>query len=253
VQGADLWGSLVDGFTAVINFCYLLTAKVGWGNYGMAIILLTIAMKMLLYPLTAKQMASVKAMQEIQPMVKEIQEKYRKEPEKAQHAIMDLYRQKKVNPLAGCLPLLIQLPILIAFYQALLKFPYVDETAAGFFWIPNLSNPDPWFILPILAAASTFWQQKVSMTSANDQTQKTLLFTMPLFLGYLAYKMPAGLALYWVVFSVLGAVQQMYINSKRSPVEAIPAPEETGKKKRGISKQHEPGVEDSGKGGKDRR
>lgn len=234
----SIWGTLVAGFSSVIEFFYQMTVTIGYGNYGLAIILLTATMKMLLYPLTAKQMKSVKAMQEIQPQIKELQEKHRKNPEKAQKAVMELYREKKVNPLAGCLPLLIQMPILIAFYQALLRFNYADPSAAGFLWIANLSQSkpsDPYYILPILTAAATYWQQRVSTASPNDPTQRTMLYTMPLFLGYIAYTVPAGLALYWVVFSVLGAVQQLFINRSNKTAISVPAApsEGEGKRKKG--------------------
>lgn len=232
---SQLWGSLVGGFSTVIQFFYGLTETAGFGNYGIAIIMLTVVMKMALYPLTAKQLASVKAMQELQPQIKELQEKHKKNPEKAQKAIMELYQKKKVNPLAGCLPLLVQMPILIAFYQALLRFDYVKPEAASFLWISNLSNPDHTLILPILTAAATFWQQKVSTTSVNDPTQRTMLYTMPLFLGWISYKLPAGLGLYWVVFSVLGALQQIYVNRTNRTGKEVPEtpPEGEGKRKKG--------------------
>jgi len=209
-----LWQSFVNGFSQIIQFFYTLTNDFGIGNYGLAIILITVLLKIILYPLSAKQMESVRAMQEIQPKIKELQEKYKKQPEKAQQAIMELYRKHKVNPLAGCLPLLVQMPILIAFYQALFHLEYLEPSHAGFIWITNLSEPDHMLILPILAAASTFWQQKVSMPSTTDPTQRYMLYFMPLLIGYFAYKFPAGLALYWVVFNLIGSVQQIYINKQ---------------------------------------
>lgn len=245
-----MWGSLVNGFSEIIQLFYKLTVALGIGNYGLAIILITVAIKLLLYPLTAKQMQSVKEMQELQPRIKEIQEKYKKQPEKAQQAIMELYREKKVNPLSGCLPLLIQLPILIAFYQALLRFPYQDPEAAGFFWISNLSSPDHTLVLPVLAALATFWQQRVSTFSVEDPTQRMMLYTMPIFMGYLAYKLPAGLALYWVVFSVLGALQQMYINHRhRAGKNGDDAAPSEGKRKKGEKIKNEPGTSGNRKSG----
>lgn len=245
-----MWGNFVSGFAWIIQKFYEATALVGIANFGVAIIFITIAMKILLYPLTAKQMASVKAMQEIQPQIKKLQEKHKKNPEKAQKAIMELYRKKRINPLAGCLPLLIQMPILIAFYQALYRIKDIvtnlqlDPSALKFLWIADITNPDqslvvggqayPIPILPVLAAATTFWQQRVSITSVNDPTQRAMLYTMPLFLGWISYKLPAGLALYWVMFSILGALQQMYVNRTQAgkETEEVP-PEEEGKKKKG--------------------
>ncbi|NLC07688.1 MAG: membrane protein insertase YidC [Syntrophomonadaceae bacterium] len=242
-----MWQSFVNGFSQLIQFVYGLTVDFGVGSYGLAIILITILLKILIYPLSAKQMESMRAMQEIQPKVKELQEKFKKQPERAQQAVMELYQKHKVNPLAGCLPLLIQMPILIAFYQALLHIEYLEPAHAGFFWIPNLSEPDRMLILPILAAASTFWQQIVTTPAAMDQTQKYLLFFMPLFIGYISYKFPAGLALYWVVFSVLGALQQIYVNRKgrkggaEVEVEIVtekPVTKPSAKAKKGVKRKH---------------
>lgn len=215
-----MWHSFVQGFSSIIQLFYSYTVQLGVGNYGLAIIMITILLKMLLYPLSAKQMNSVKGMQELQPKVKELQEKYKGQPEKAQKEVMALYKEHKVNPLAGCFPLLVQMPILIAFYQALLSLEYLEPSHAGFLWIANLSQPDRTLILPILTAASTYWQQKVSTINTQDQTQKYMLIFMPLFIGYLSYTFPAGLALYWVVFSVIGALQQMYVNHKTNKAKA---------------------------------
>lgn len=216
-----MWHSFVHGFSDIIQLFYSFTVKMGVGNYGLAIILITILLKVLLYPLSARQMSSVKAMQELQPMVKDLQERYKGQPEKAQKAVMELYKEHKVNPLAGCFPLLIQMPIIIAFYQALLRLEYLVPAHAGFLWIANLSMRDTTFILPILTAASTYWQQKVSTTNTKDQMQKYMLYFMPLFIGYIASTFPAGLALYWVVFSVIGALQQIYVNRKHNKAQAI--------------------------------
>lgn len=215
-----MWHSFVQGFSSIIHLFYSYTVQLGIGNYGLAIIMITILLKMLLYPLSAKQMNSVKGMQELQPKVKELQEKYKGQPEKAQKEVMELYKEQKVNPLAGCFPLLVQMPILIAFYQALLGLEYLEPSHAGFLWIANLSQPDRTLILPILTAASTYWQQKVSTANTQDQTQKYMLIFMPLFIGYLSYTFPAGLALYWVVFSVIGALQQIYVNHKTNKAKA---------------------------------
>ena len=215
-----MWHSFVQGFSSLIQLFYSFTVQMEIGNYGLAIIMITISLKLLLYPLSAKQMSSVKAMQQIQPKVKDLQEKYKGQPEKAQKAVMELYKENKVNPLAGCFPLLIQMPILIAFYQALLGLEYLEPSHAGFLWIANLSQPDRTLILPILTAASTYWQQKVGTPNTGDATQKYMLIFMPLFIGYLSYTFPAGLALYWVVFSVIGALQQIYVNRKQNKVKA---------------------------------
>jgi YidC/Oxa1 family membrane protein insertase len=191
---------------------YEFTTQIGAPSYGLAIIFMTIAIKLAMFPLTQKQMKSMRAMQEIQPKTKYIQAKYKDDPQLSQKKIMELYKEHGVNPLGGCLPLLIQMPIFLAFYQSLFNFNYVDVANAGFLWVPDIAKPDPFFILAILAAATTFLQQKISMVESNDPTQKAMLYLMPLMMAWIALKMPAGLPLYWVVFNILGIFQQLYVN-----------------------------------------
>lgn len=207
-----MWQAFVHWFASVINIMYGLTVQMGLPSYGLAIILMTIAIKLIMFPLTQKQMKSMSAMQKIQPKTKYIQEKYKDDPQLMQQKIMEMYKEHGVNPLGGCLPLLIQMPIFIAFYQSLFNFEFINQAHASFLWIPNIANPDPYFILAILAAATTFIQQKVSMVESNDPTQKMMLYFMPVFMAWIAYKMPAGLPLYWVVFNILGILQQLYVN-----------------------------------------
>lgn len=196
----------------------------GVANYGLAIIFMTIIIKMALYPLTNIQMKSMRGMQEIQPKMKEIQQKYSGDPEKIQSETMKLYKESGVNPLSGCLPLLIQMPILIAFYSALLKFKYVIPSHAVFIWVPNLSAPDPFYLLPILAGLTTFIQQKISTVDAKDPTQRTMLMFMPLFIGWMATRFAAGLALYWVMFNLLSILQQLYVNYSNRNRVAVGVP-----------------------------
>ncbi|ADG83842.1 YidC/Oxa1 family membrane protein insertase [Thermincola potens] len=222
---------LTAGMTALLEFFYKLTVSMGIPNYGLAIILITVLIKMLLLPLTIKQMKSLKMTQQLQPKVKEIQEKY-KDPKQAQQAIMELYKQYGANPLSGCLPLLLQMPIIIALYRALMKFPYTNEAHAKFLWISNLSQHDK-IVLPILAVLTTYLLQRMT-TNMQDQTQKTMLIVMPLFIGWLSMSFPAGLALYWVVTNLVGAIQQYFINKMPLdiPVKEETGPNETGRKKR---------------------
>ncbi len=213
---------LVEFISGSIQFLYEMVSKIGLPNYGLAIILFTVIVKLLMFPLTAQQVRSMKRIQELQPKVKEIQNKYKKEPQKSQQAIMELYQREKVNPLSGCLPLLLQMPILFALFSALRTFfdpvahpPYVVLEHAKFIWIPSLGQPDPYYILAFLAAAFTYLQQKVSMPATGDQTQRTMLILMPLFMGWIAATFPAGLSLYWVIYSVISALEQVII--KRQP------------------------------------
>jgi YidC/Oxa1 family membrane protein insertase len=210
----DIFNAIVDGMTWLLNWLYQFTGSVGVPNYGIAIILLTVIIKVVLYPLTNKQMKSMMAMQQLQPKVKEIQEKWKaKDPQKMQQMIMELYKQHNVNPAAGCLPLLVQMPILFALYRSLFNFPYINEAHASFIWLQNLSARDPYYILPVLAGVTTFFQSKMT-TMSNDPTQRMMLYTMPVFIAWIAGTVPAGLALYWVVFNVVGIIQQFFINKQ---------------------------------------
>ena len=207
-----MWQSFVQWFASVIEFMYGLTASLGMPNYGLAIIFMTIAIKLILFPLTQKQMKSMRGMQEIQPKIKYIQEKYKDDPQKMQGKVMELYKENGVNPFGGCLPLLIQMPIFIAFYQSLYKFNFAVAEHARFLWIPDIGQPDGLYLLAILAATTTFLQQRVSMVDTKDPTQKTMLYIMPLFMAWIAATLPAGLPLYWVTFNILGILQQLYVN-----------------------------------------
>ncbi|NLB87794.1 MAG: membrane protein insertase YidC, partial [Syntrophomonadaceae bacterium] len=189
-----------------------LTDSIGVPNYGLAIIFLTIIIKLILFPLSQKQMKSMRAMQELQPKIKYLQEKYKNDPQKMQVKVMQLYQEQGVSPFGGCLPLLIQMPIFIAFYQSLYQFEFSVAEHAKFLWINDIGQPDSLYILAILAAATTYLQQRVSMIDTKDPTQKSMLYIMPLFMAWIAATMPAGLPLYWVTFNILGILQQLYVN-----------------------------------------
>ncbi len=194
-------------------------------NWGIAIILLSLAVYLLLYPLTLKQMRSMKEMQLLQPKIQELQKLHKDNPQKLNKEIMELYREHKVNPLSGCLPLILQMPIFFALYQALMRT--VALKGANFLWIKDLSEPDRLIVLknslpllgkdinllPILMMIGMFVQQKITMVSsgsgqANEQ-QKIMLFVFPLIFGIIFYNMPAGLVLYWFVNSILMLVAQI--------------------------------------------
>ncbi|NLC77944.1 MAG: membrane protein insertase YidC [Clostridia bacterium] len=220
-----MFGSLVNFISESIQFFYNITASLGIPNYGIAILFFTIVIKIILFPLTATQARSMKKMQEIQPKIKELQEKYKKDPQKAQQKMMELYQKEKVNPFAGCLPLLVQMPILFALFSSLRTFfdpvrhpEYVNLDHASFLWVSNLGSPDPW-VLPILAGLFTFLQSRVSMGSSNDQTQKTMLYVMPLMMAWFARSFPAGLSLYWVMYSIISALEQWVIRRTPSGVK----------------------------------
>lgn len=207
---------VVQWMTSLLKWLYDLTSLVGLANYGIAIILLTIIIKSLIFPLTWKQMKSMRKTMDIQPKVQELQKKYKGDPQKLNAEIMELYKANNVNPAGGCLPILVQLPIFWALYSALYNFGnYIaDPNQAQFLWF-NLTMKDPYYILAVLAAATTFLQTKVTSPNAStDPTQKTMLYVMPFFFGYISATVPAGLALYWVTMNIVSIVQQLYINRK---------------------------------------
>lgn len=217
LQDIIMWHHIVYVFSWLIQYIYGLTAVIHIPNYGLAIILMTLLIKVLLFPLTNMQMKSMRAMQEFQPQLKVLQDQYKDDPKNLQSQIMKLYEENGINPLSGCLPMLVQMPILIAFYQAMSQIHYANSAHAGFLFINNLSNVGYQeglygLILPLLSAITTYYQQKISTVDTADPTQKAMLLTMPLFIGWMAYKFQAGLALYWVTMNLFGIIQQLWIN-----------------------------------------
>lgn len=216
----EIFGALVDGMTVILNALYGVTAAIGVPNYGLAIVLLTVIIKVVLYPLNYRQMHSMVAMQRLQPKIKEIQQKYKKDPQKLQQKMMELYKEQGVNPLSGCLPLLIQLPILIALYRALLNLfqtPGVEHL--DFLWIANLGQRGIHrpvdILLPLLAGVTTYWQMRLTpQASGQEQMQRVMSLTMPAFIAYITITLPAGLGLYWVVFNLLTIAQQYVMNRR---------------------------------------
>lgn len=192
-------------------------------NYGVAIILLTIALRLLMWPLTRKSYASMMAMQKMQPEMARIQKQFANDKPRMQMEMMRLYKTHKTSPMSGCLPMLIQIPIFFALYKALLIS--VQMRSAHFLWISDLAVMDPYFILPILMGATMWWQQRLQTASVshgggNDvaaQTQKMMKW-MPILFTIMFAWMPAGLVLYWTVSNLFGIVQMFVIKraSKRS-------------------------------------
>lgn len=194
-------------------------------NYGFAIIVLTIIIKIVLYPLQHKSIVSMKKMQKVQPKVESIKNKYRKsqkDPEQRQKMnveMMNLYKQEGINPMGGCLPMLLQLPILWGFYGLLGRA--IELRGAPFiWWIHDLSAKDPYYITPILMTITMFIQQAITPTSA-DPAQKRMFLIMPLVFGWIFKEFPSGLVLYWFVQNILTIVQQMIMNKywKDHPAE----------------------------------
>lgn len=190
-------------------------------SYGLAIIIVTLMLRVLILPLMIKQTKSTKAMQALQPQMKELREKYsakdQQTQQKLQKEMMELFQTHGVNPLAGCLPILVQMPILIAFYHAIIRTPQinpeVDPSYTGapqeFLWF-ELGNADPYFILPLVAGATTFIQQKMMMVQDNPQ-MKALLYIMPIMIMAFAAFFPSALALYWVIGNLFMIIQTYFI------------------------------------------
>ena len=180
----NLFDPLVQVFRLVFEGFYNLTAAVGFANYGIAIILMTILVKALMYPLTAKQVRSMKAMQELQPALKKLQKDYKNNPQLLQQKMAELYKEAGVNPLAGCLPLLIQMPILMGVYYCLYGYSYSGDPT--FLWLTSLSDTDPLYVLPILSALTTYIQQKQTMANNGQDNQHRLdFFEFPIRTGCL--------------------------------------------------------------------
>ena len=212
---------IIQGMTYLLNILYNFSATIGLPNYGVAIILLTILIKTLIYPLTYKQMASMRKTVDLQPKIKAIQAKYKNDKEKANTAVMELYKEHNVNPMGGCLPILVQLPIFWALYTTLHNFKYDPSNVwAHMFLGFDLTKiygftPSFHLILPVFAAATTYLQTKVTNPNASaDPTQKTMLYIMPVFFAYISVTVPSGLALYWVTMNCVSILQQLYINRK---------------------------------------
>ncbi len=204
----NLFDPLVQVFRLVFEGFYNLTAAVGFANYGIAIILMTILVKALMYPLTAKQVRSMKAMQELQPALKKLQKDYKNNPQLLQQKMAELYKEAGVNPLAGCLPLLIQMPILMGVYYCLYGYSYSGDPT--FLWLTSLSDTDPLYVLPILSALTTYIQQKQTMANngQDNQQMKIMSYMMPLFIGWISLNFPSGLVVYWVTMILCELARQ---------------------------------------------
>lgn len=195
------------------------------GNYGVAIILVALLQKIAFYPLTAKSLRSMRAMQALQPKLAALQERYKNNPQKKKQETMELYSKHGANPLGGCLPMLAQVPIFIALYNALSSS--VEMWRAPFLWIKDLSRPDalftvdvwglkdyPFNLLALLMGASMFVQQKMSPSTGDPQQAKMMLFLMPTMFTFMFWAFPSGLVLYWLVNNILQVGQQHWMERR---------------------------------------
>lgn len=230
----DLGWSFI-GWLAAVILMFLNWVNQYIGNYGISIIILTVIIKIITYPLTVKSLTSSRRMQEVQPIMKEIQAKYKDNPEKLNQEMMEVYRKYKVNPVSGCLPLIIQIPIFYAFFNTLRNA--VDLKGAPFFlWVNDLSKPDALFdlgftipfinastfnLLPLVMTAVWAVQMITGQpTGAVKSEQQKLMMIMPIVFGFLLYNMPSGLVIYWTVNTLLTLVQQIVMNQMSRAKEA---------------------------------
>lgn len=188
-----------------LNFTHKITK-----NYGVDIIIISILLKVLFWPLTRKSYLSMKEMQKVQPEMAMLREKYKDDKARLNKEMMDLYKRRKVNPLGGCLPMVVQIPIFFALYWALMGS--IELRHAPFIlWINDLSDKDPIYISPILMGASMVWQQKMT-PSVGDPRQAKMMMLMPVVFTFLFLSFPAGLVIYWLVTNLLTIGQQYFIN-----------------------------------------
>lgn len=187
------------------------------GSYGLAILATTIIIRLAVLPLMIKQLKSSKAMQALQPELQKLREKYKDNQQKIQEETLKLFQKHNVNPLAGCLPLLVQMPILIAFYQAIMRNQSVSSH--DFLWMA-LGQPDPFYILPVLAAVTTYLQSKMMGTGMPPNPQmQMMLVIMPIMILVIAVTLPSALSLYWVFGNIFTIVQTFFIKGN-TPVPA---------------------------------
>ncbi len=201
-------------FIPFLSFSYSIVP-----NYGIAIIALTLIVKIIFYPLTRKQFQSMQANVKLQPEVKKIQEKYKDNPQKTQAELMALWKEHGINPLSGCLPTLVQIPFFFAIYATMTSKTFLAMLAQpginpGFlpFWLTNLGVKDPFFILPVAIGLLTWWSQKLFVT---DPQQAKLFMFMPILMGFICFRMPTGVLIYMVVSQLVSSIQQ-YIMMKRA-------------------------------------
>jgi YidC/Oxa1 family membrane protein insertase len=221
--------TIAPGFELLKDYGYLtiLAKPIFWllekihayvGNWGWAIILLTVLIKLVFFPLSAASYKSMARMKEVQPRLMAMREQYKGDPQKLNQAMMEMYRKEKINPLGGCLPVLIQIPVFISLYWVLLSSVEM-RGAPWVLWITDLSVPDPYYILPVIMAVSMFVQTKLNPTPPDPIQAKVMMY-MPIVFSVMFFFFPAGLVLYWVVNNLLSIAQQWQINQMFGKKEA---------------------------------
>jgi len=203
---------LAKPLVTALNFFYKYA-----GNYGIAIILLTVVIKILFWPLSHKSYKSMEQMKKIQPLMQQLKEKYKDDKQKLNEEMIRLYKTYKINPAGGCVPMLLQIPVFIALYEALLgaielrHAPFIYHLPfTNIIWLADLSAKDPLYITPILMGITMFIQQKMSPTS-GDPMQAKMMLLMPVFLTFLFLNFPAGLVVYFITNNILSIIQQWWM------------------------------------------
>lgn len=212
----NIFNMFFDGILSIVNAIGITNVGV---SYVVAVFLLTLLVRLLVLPLNIKQMKSQAAMQEIQPEIAKLQKKYKNNPEKANQEMMKLYQQYKINPMSGCLPMLIQMPILFALYYVFITPEFTSALQGqSFLWIKDLSAGDPMYILPILSAATTYLSSYImskSMASSNPQNpgmnMNTMNIVMAGMMGFMSMGFPSMLVMYWIMGNILQMVQTYFL------------------------------------------
>ena len=224
----------------IIQTIYHFLESIGYPSYGLAIVLMTIIIKIVLFPLTKKQIESTRAMMKIQPKMDEIRKKYKNDPTRLNQELAKLYKENNMNPLAGCLPLLIQMPILFGMYYSIRGLKDHHEVLGSFLWVPEISKStneiieglsftDPQyllaFVLPLVSAFTTYIQAKQTMPkkNPNDKQQdgvmgmmqgQMMTYFMPLIIGVWSLSFPSALVIYWITMNIMQIAQQAYVNKQ---------------------------------------
>jgi YidC/Oxa1 family membrane protein insertase len=213
---AHLKDSINLGWFTVIAHPLLVSLKFFYryvGNYGIAILIITLILKILFYPLVKSSMVSMKRMQKLQPQMNALKEKFKDDKAKQQEALMRFMSENKINPAKGCLPMIPQIPVFIAFYNVLANA--IELRHAPFYgWIVDLSAMDPYYIGPLLLGAGMFLQQKMTPTSGMDPAQEKMLLMMPVIFTVMMLSMPSGLVLYWLANTIISIAQQQWLNRR---------------------------------------
>ena len=202
-------GFLAEPLLLALNFIFKYI-----GNYGLAIIILTVLVKLLLFPLSNASYKSMSKMKKLQPKMKELQEKYKNDKETLNKETMMLYQKEGVNPLGGCLPMFIQMPVYIALYYMIQNAVELYNAPFLPFWLTDLSEKDPFYIIPVSLGLLMFFQTKLNPQQMDNAQAKIMMYGMPLVFTYISLQLPSGMTLYWLVNTLLGILQQVYVNKK---------------------------------------